>query len=168
MSTHYKFSSIILLVLLMLSTCLLGVYPAIAQTDLAASKLQAANTAVNQAFNAILDAETAGANVTDLLAQINTADEILAQAENSYRTGDSNTAATQADSVLPIAQQVKIEAQNAKQNAIVSSQNNFWLTIVFTIVGIVMLIEVLSLVWLWLKRRYIKNLSEAKPEVVDQ
>ncbi len=99
----------------MLSVSLLCVCPAIAQTDQAASKLQAANTAVNQAFNAVLDAEAAGANVTDLLAQINTAQGILAQAENSYRTGDTNTASTQADSVLPIAQQVTVDAQNAKQ-----------------------------------------------------
>ena len=55
----------------MLSLCLLGVYPAIAQADQTASKLQAANIAVNQAFNAVLDAEKAGANVTDLLVQIN-------------------------------------------------------------------------------------------------
>ena len=137
MNTHFKLSSITLLALLMLSTCLLGVYPTIAQTDQTASKLQAANTAVNQAFNAVLDAEKAGANVTDLLAQINTAEGILAQAENSYRTGDSNTAATQADSVLPIAQQVTIDAQNAKQNAIVSSQNTFWSTIALTVIGIV-------------------------------
>lgn len=35
-------------------------YPAAAQTDQTASKLQAANIAVNQAFNAVLDAEKAG------------------------------------------------------------------------------------------------------------
>ncbi len=38
---------------------------------------------------------------------------ILAQAENSYRTGDSDTTA-QADSVLPIAQAVTSAAQDAK------------------------------------------------------
>jgi cytochrome bd-type quinol oxidase subunit 1 len=162
-----KLSSITLLTILMLSTCLLGVYPTIAQTDQATSKLQAANTAVNQAFKAVLDAEAAGANVTDLLAQINTAEGILAQAENSYRTGDTNTASIQADSVLPITQQVTLDAQKAKQNAIVSIQNAFWSTIVLTAIGIFVFVLVLFLVWRWFKRRYIKNLSEAKPEVVD-
>jgi di/tricarboxylate transporter len=165
LSTRSKLSSITLLVILILSTGILSVYPTIAQTDQTTSKLQLANTAVNQAFNAVLDAEAVGANMTRLLVQINYADSLLSQAENSYRTGDFSTAATKAESLLPIAQQIATSAQNAKQNAVISSQNAFWLTIAFTIIGIVMLIEVLFLVWLWLKRRYIKNLSEAKPEV---
>jgi len=162
-----KLSSITLLVSLVLCICFFGVYPAIAQTDQAASKLQAANTAVNQAFNAVVDAEAAGANVTDLLAQLNIAEGILAQAENSYRTGDTNAASTQADSVLPIAQKVTLDAQSAKQTAIVSTQNANLSTIALTIIGIFAFILVLFLVWRLFKRRYIKNLSEAKPEVVN-
>jgi hypothetical protein len=162
-----KLSSITLLTLLMLSVCLLCVCPAIAQNDQAASKLQAANTAVNQAFNAVLDAEAAGANVTDLLAQINTAEGILAQAENSYRTGDTNTAATQADHVLPIANKVTSDAQSAEQTAIVSTQNANLSTIALTAIGIFAFILVLFLVWRKFKRNYIENLSEAKPELVN-
>ena len=79
-----------------------------AQTDQTDSKLQAADTAVDGAFTAVLDAEKAGANVTALLAQLNDAAGILAQAEISYRTGDSNTAADKADSVLPIAERGEI------------------------------------------------------------
>ncbi len=118
-------SSITLLCMLMLSICFLSVQQAIAQTDQTTSKLQAANNTINQAFNVVLDAEKAGANTTDLLAQINTAQKILAQAENSYRIGDTNKATAKAESVLPIAQQVTLDAQNAKQNAIISSQNAF-------------------------------------------
>ena len=139
-----------------------------AQTDQTASKLQAANTAVEQAFNAVLEAEKAGANVTALLAQLNDAAGILAQAENSYRTGDSNTAAAQADSVLPIAQEVTTSAQDAKQTALVSSQNAFWSTIAFTVIGAFVFVLVLFLVWRWFKRSYINSLSEAKPEVNSQ
>jgi CHASE3 domain sensor protein len=163
---HCKLSSITLLALLVMCSCFFGVYPSIAQTDQAASKLQAANTAVNQAFNAVLDAETTGANVTDLLAQINTVYGILAQAENSYRTGDTIAASTQADSVLPIAQQVTLDAQNAKQNAIASNQNANMSTIALTVIGVFVFVLVLFLVWHKFKRTYIKSLSEAKPEVV--
>jgi len=136
-----------------------------AQTNQTNDKLQAANTAVDQAFSAVLDAEKAGANVTGLLAQLNTADGLLAQAENSIRTGDSTTAAAQADSVLPIAQQVTTAAQSAKQTAIVSSQNAFWLTMALTVIGSIMFILVLFLVWRRFKQSYLKRLSEAKPEV---
>jgi CHASE3 domain sensor protein len=153
---------------LALGSCLYGEHYVFAQTDQTASKLQAANTAVEQAFNAVLDAEKAGANVKDLLAQLNTAEGDLAQAENSYRTGDFTTASTKADSVLPIAQQVKTSAQEAKQNALVSGQNALFITIVLTVDGVFVFLLVLFLVWRWFKRRYIKSLSEAEPEVNSQ
>ncbi len=146
-------------------SCLFSGHYVFAQTDQTASKLQAANDAVEQAFNAVLDAEKAGANVTDLLAQLNDAAGILAQAENSYRTGDSNTAAAQADSVIPIAQEVTTSAQNAKQTASGSGQNPFWFTIEFNEIGAFVFVLALFLVWLLFKRSYIKSLSEAKPEV---
>jgi len=145
-------------------SCLFSEHYVFAQTDQTASKLQAANTAVNQAFNAVLDAEKAGANVTDLLVQLNDAAGVLAQAENSYRTGDSNTATAQADSVLPIAQEVTASAQDAKQTALVSGQNAFWSTITFTVIGAFVFVLALFLVWRWLKRSYINRLSEAKAE----
>src|SRR5665647_283075 len=166
MGINIKQSIVALLIMLAFSVCFLSVQQAFAQTDQASSKLAAANDAVNQAFNAVLDAETAGANVTELLVQINTAQTILAQAENSYRTGDTNTAATKADSVLPIAQQVTNEAQDAKQTALISSQNAFSSTIILTIVGIFVFVLVLFLVWRRFKQNYIERLSEAKPELV--
>jgi len=167
MRAHRKLLSITLIAILALSLCLIVAYPAAAQTDQTASKLQAANNAVEQAFNAVLDAEQAGANVTDLLSQLNVAGGYLAQAENAYRTGDSSTAATKADSVLPIAQQVMTAAQSAKQTATTSGQNAFWETIAFTIIGSIAFVYVLLLVWRRVKRNYIKNLSEAKPELVN-
>jgi CHASE3 domain sensor protein len=166
LNINNKHFIIVLFVILTVSVCFLSVQQATAQTDPATSKLQAANNAVDQAFNAVLDAEKAGANVTGLLAQLNTAQGLLAQAESSDRTGNTNTAATQADSVLPIAQQVTAAAQDAKQSAIVSERNGFWSTIALTVVGVFVFVLVLFLVWRRFKLRYLKNLSEAKPELV--
>ena len=166
MDANHKQSIVALLVILAFSVGFLSVQQAIAQTDQATSKLQAANDSVNLAFNAVLDAEKAGANVTDLLAQINIAQEILAQAENLYRTGNTNSSAVQADSVLPITQQVTLDAQNAKQNAIVSTHNAFYSTIALTIVGIIVFILILFLVCRRIIQNYIERLSDAKPELV--
>ena len=163
-----KLASFTIIAFLLLSLGLFSVNQAAAQTDQTATKLTAANTAVDQAFNAVLDAEKAGANVTDLLNQLNYADGILANAENAYRTGDLNNAANQADNVVPIAQQVTSLAQNAKQAALVSGQNAFWTTIALTIIGSIVFVLVLFMVWRRFKRRYIENLSEAKPELVDE
>ena len=168
MSGRCKLSRISLLAILVLSMCFLSGHSAIAQTNQAESKLQLANDAVNQAFNAVLDAEKADANVTDLLAQLNYAVGILAQAEHSYRIGDSNKAAVQADNVLPITQQITTAAQSAKQTALVSNQNAFWLLIGSIVIGALGFILVLFLVWGWFKRSYFKSLSDAKPEVKSQ
>jgi hypothetical protein len=164
-NNYCKLLAVTFFVFLALGSCLYSSHNVFAQTEQPASKLEAANTTVEQAFNAVLDAEKAGANVTLLLAQLNNAANILAQAENSNRTGDSNTAAAKADSVLPIAQQVITAAQNAKQTAIVSGQNNFLFAIIFPVIGSIMFILALFLFWLFFKRHYINNLSHAKPEV---
>ena len=115
-----------------------------------------------------MDAEKAGANVTDLLAQLNDAEGILAQAENSYRTGDYNAAAAQAGNVLTITQEVTTAAQEAKQTALVSGQNTIWSTIALTVICAIVFVLALFLVSRRFKRRYIKNLSDAKPKVVSQ
>jgi hypothetical protein len=92
----------------------------------------------------------------------------LAKADISYRAGDFNKAAVQADNVLPILQKVTVSAQNSKQTSLVSSQNSFWFITVFTIIGVFAFVLVLFLVWRRLKRIYIKSLSEAKLEVIGQ
>lgn len=135
------------------------------QTDQTESKLQSANNAMDQAFNAVSAAEKAGANVTSLLAQFNVAADNLAQAENSYQTGDFTVAAAQADSALSIAQEVTNDAQQAKQNALVSGQNLFWDKIIITMIETLVLILALFLVWRWFKSFYIKHLSETKLDV---
>ncbi len=137
-----------------------------AQTDQTALKLQAATNDVNKAFNAILAAEKAGANVTGLMVQLNAAASYLAQAENSYHAGESNTAGAQADSVLPIAQQVTVSAQNAEQTALVTGQNAFWSTIAFTTIGALAFVLALFLGWRRYKRGYMKKFYGLKPEVV--
>ena len=163
----YKLFAVSLFVFLAFGSCVFNGYYAFAQTDQTASNLQTASTAVEQAFNAVLAAEKAGANVTGLLAQLNLAGGVLAQAENSYRTGNFIAAITQADSVLPIAQGVMASAQNAKQTASISGQNAFWFTIAFTEIGASAFVLVLFLVWQRVKRGYEKKLRGLKPEVVE-
>jgi len=148
-------------------SCIYGDHYVFAQTGQTASRLQSANTAINGAFNAILGAEKAGANVTGLMVQLNVAADDLAQAENFYRIGDTNAAAAQSDKVLPIAQEVTTAAQAAKQNALVSGQYDFWLTIAFSVIGTLLLVLVLLRVWRRFKRGYMTKLPELKPEVAE-
>ena len=154
-------------VFLALSLCLTSENIVFAQTDQATLKLQAANNAIDGAFTAVQGAEKDGANVTGLLGQLDIAGGVLAQAENSYQSGDLNSAAVEADRVLPMAQAVTVSAQDAKQAALVSGMNAFWLTIAFTLLGASAFVLILFLVWSRYKRRYMKKLFDSKPELTE-
>lgn len=136
-----------------------------AQTDQAATQLLQANTALSQAYTSVSNAESAGANVTVLIDKLNQAANLLAQAENAYRIGDNNTAINDANAVLPITQQVALDAKAAKQSALTLAQSKLRTTIAITIIAGAMFLLALFLVWRWLKRSYIGHLHEAKPEV---
>jgi hypothetical protein len=151
----------------MVGFCIYSGCSVFAQSDQAGLKLQAANNAVGQAFNAVLGAERAGANVTGLLAQLNVAGDVLAQAENSYRSGYYNAAGIQADRVLPLAQAITISAQDARHTASVYGPNAFLLTIAFTGIGASVFVWVLFLVWRRFKRVYLKKLLGSKPQVTE-
>lgn len=165
MNVRCTFSGVALLVILVLSFCICNVNVLGAQTDDTASKLQTANGAVEQAFNGVLSAESAGANVTDFLIQLNSAANLIDQAQNAYKTGDNNTANTDATDVILIAQEVTTAAQTAKESATVNSQNTFWRMLTYVTIGSFVFIFLMLLVWHWFKRRYISNLSQGKPEV---
>jgi len=158
---------IALLVFLAFGSCFYSGIYVFAQTDQTALKLQTANNAIDSAFNAVMDAEKAGANVTGLLVKLNVAADDLSQAENSYQSGDFNAAAVQADSVLPIAQEVTTSAQNAQQTSSVSNQNGFWFTIAFSEIGATLFVLVLFLAWRKIKSNYMKKLPGLKPEVAE-
>ena len=147
--------------------CLCSENYVFAQTDQAASKLQAANSAVGQAFNAVLDAEKAGGNVTQLLVKLNTAGELLANAQNIYNSGNPANVTSMAESVTQIAEQINSEAINLRNISVVESQNSFWLTLIFSIVGAVVFAVSLLYVWRRFRRSFMKKLLGLKPEVVE-
>jgi len=145
-----------LMVIGLLSLMLLSVYVdvdfAVAQT----SGLNAANNVVDQAFETVLSAERAGANVKNLLNRLNSATALLAEAENAFRNGDINSVNVRADEAISIARQVVAAAQDLNDEAEASSMSVFLSTLVLTIIGIVVLVLVLLMVWRFIKRRSIR------------
>ena len=154
------------LAFLALSLCVL-IQPAFCQSDGFSSRLQQADASVGHAFTAVLNAETAGANITGLLNQLNVAGDLLAQADNLNRSGDVTGATNALNQVLPITQQVAVQAATAESNAKTEGQNALILTVVFSVVGSILLVLVLLLIWRAFKKRYISRMLESKPEVVD-
>jgi hypothetical protein len=132
------------------------------------ASIEAANSSINQAFSSVLAAEQAGGNVTTLLAQLNSAGELLAEADNDYQSGNLNDVASNANNANLIANQVNNEAISLRNASISQSQTNFVSILFFSMDAVTVFVVVLLLVWRWFKRSYIKSLSEAKPEVNSQ
>jgi hypothetical protein len=165
MNIHLKTLVICLLALLML--CIyVDVDLAVAQTNAEQSSLEATNIVIDQAFNDVLAAEKAGANVTGLVNKLNGATALLTEAENAYRNGNLIAVEEKADAAFLIARNVSLEAQIAQEKAQNSTAINFWFTLALTILGIIILFFVLFIVWIFIKRSYIKDLNRSKPQVI--
>jgi hypothetical protein len=132
-----------------------------------ADNIAMANLSINQAFTNVLAAEAAGGNVTGLLAKLNSAGELLAEAERDYQGGNLADVNTKADNAFLIANQVKSDAVTLKVNSSNNSENIFLLTTTFSIVTIAFLLFGLALVWRRIKRGYYKKLLGSRPEVVN-
>ena len=128
--------------------------------------IQAANAAVNQAYTNVRTLENEGENVSSLISRLNTAGDLLAQAENTYNSGDTADVASKANNAALIAAQVNSDA-TAQLSRANTTQSSFITTISFSIIGIVVSIIILSLVWRRLKRSHYRNLLSLKPEVIE-
>jgi hypothetical protein len=167
MDNYYKFFVVTLVGILALSSCVLIKDNVAAQTDTAAAKLQAADSAIGQAFHSVLEAEKAGGNVAQLIVKLNNAGALLAEAQNAYNSGNSTNVSSLAESVQQIANQVNLQALNLRDASIVKSQNNLLLTVSFSVIGAVLFGLCLLFVWRRFKRGFIKKLLDAKPELIE-
>lgn len=163
----FKILLITLCVFLTFSLCFCSENSVLAQTDQTALKLQAANTAIGQAFNSVLEAEKAGGNVTQLLSKLNTAGEILAEAQNALNSGTIANVTSETENAIQIADQVNFDAVNLRNDSLVKSQENFWFILIFSVVGAVVFSVLLLFVWRRFKRFYTKKLLGMKPEVIE-
>ena len=129
--------------------------------------IQTANSSINRAYTNVLAAEAAGGDITDLLARLNTAGELLAEAENAYHSGNLANVSFKASSATLIAGQVNNDATALLLSSRNNSQNRLLLTVSFSAITIAVFLVVLVLVWGQIKRGYHKKLLASKPEVVD-
>jgi hypothetical protein len=150
-----------------LSFCLYSENYVFAQTNPIASKLQAANNIVGGAFNSVLEAEKAGGNVTPLLARLNTAGKLLAEAQNVYNSGNTANVTSMVENAIQIANEVNGDALDLRNSSLVESQNNFLLTLTFSIVGAVVFVVSLLYVWRRFRRSFMKKLLGLRPEAVE-
>jgi len=132
----------------------------------AASAIDGAEGVMVSAYEAVLDAEKAGANVSGLLARLNVAGEYLANAHVWYGLGDFDNATRFANLCYDVGEEVKNEAVELKNEA-----HGLWVTdlvvrMTGSIIGVVIIVFLSFMVWRAFKRRYHKRILGMKPEVV--
>lgn len=116
------------------------------------SGISQAKETIKNCYEAVLQAEAAGANVDALMVTLNDAASSLSQAELYYASGDydaASNAASQCQSQLS----GFISQANAEQaNAQAASSQNLLLTIVFSVVSLAVFVSGVT-AWVVLNRR---------------
>jgi hypothetical protein len=132
----------------------------------ASKSVEDADTALHSAFNATLEAELAGANVSGLILRLNEAEGALREAEIALTNGNLSKAVNEADQCVGIAENVKSDADVLKASALDEAQRVLGQSLTFSAVSIAVFAVVLMLVWRRFKREYIGKVLGMRPEVV--
>ncbi len=117
------------------------------------------------AYEAVLDAEHVGTDVTGLLAQLNEAGALLAEAHVAFRLGDFDEAVRFADLAADIGEDVTHEADALRLEFYGSTVTGSWLAIIGSLVGIVAVMFGSFWGWRVFKRRYYQRVLRMQPEV---
>lgn len=122
--------------------------------DTASVAIADAEETMISTFEAVLEAEQAGGNVSGLLVQLNEAGEFLAAARMSYRNGDFDDAVYFADLSRNIGEEVENAAYELKDLASDEEIQGMWFTVLGSISGVILVVSGSLWVWWFLKRRY--------------
>ena len=135
---------------------------AVAQS--ASLKIAEAENALNAAAKIVIEAEKVGANVSDLVADLNRAADFLADAVTASANGSDGQATSLAENSKSLADNVSAEASELKS---LYSQSNILLsTMAFSGLGILVFLGILAVVWIAFRRAYTRRILKMRPEVV--
>jgi hypothetical protein len=154
-----------LLMIMVLSLSLTRLPFYVSASDEASLAIGEADNALRQAFEAVLNAEKAGVNVSDLIVKLDEAGGLLAEAENAYKVGNFSEAVSKAEGCSALADDVVGEALSLKSSALADAPKTVLKTLTFSCLGGVAFLTVLFFVWGWFKRAYSNKLLKMKPEV---
>lgn len=129
------------------------------------SAIEGAESAMGLAYEAVLEAEGAGADVTGLLDELNVGAEALSKAHMSYRVGDYDDAVYLANSCCDSVKGIEAEAINLRDAAAVERRQRLLSTSLSSIVAVGCIFCGGFFGWRLFKRRYYRRILKMKPEV---
>jgi len=148
------FSLVFVMFLVLVSLSL--VFPAFAVVgeSEAASALVSAEQSVSLGYQAVLNAENAGGNVSGLFVRLNDAGNLLAAARMSYGNGDFDTAKLLAGLGENIGKGVQNDAVGLKDSALSEDSRRTLLTTVASVAGVAVIALGSFVVWHRLRKKY--------------
>jgi hypothetical protein len=118
------------------------------------------------AYDAVLEAEEAGADVSGLLDMLNVGGEYLAEAYVWQRLGVNENATRLAGLCQEAVENVRSEAILLKEKAERLEASDFMVTMLVSAVGVGVVVVVGFVLWRVFTRRYSRRILGLKPEVV--
>jgi hypothetical protein len=134
--------------------------------DVAVLAVDRAEAEVASAYEAVLDAEEAGADVSGLLAELNVAGGYLAEAHVWLGLGDFDNATRLADLCYDVVEGVEGEAFGLESEAHALGVTDSVVRMVGSMVGVVVVVFLGFVVWRVFRRRYCRRVLGLRPEVV--
>lgn len=132
----------------------------------ASSAVEGADSALRQAFLAVLEAERAGVNVSGLLVKLDSAGRFLAEAQICYRNGDFGGAVYNANLSAQSVEGLVEEAEQLKALATTEYRQRSFQTVATSSLAVVVIVLGFFVGWLLFKQRYFEEVLKMKPEVV--
>lgn len=148
-----------------LSFCVL-VLPAFGvEGDQAWTAIDRADSAISSAYQAVLEAEEAGANVSAFLGDLNFGAGALAKANMFYRVEDFGEAVVFADLCYDSVVNVTSEANEFRVLAVAERRQVFFLTSLVSTFGVGCVVLCGIFGWRLFKRRYYRQVLKMRPKV---
>jgi len=166
-STKLRFLSATVL-LFALSSMLMFPVSAAGNQEVAASSISEAELSMAEAYEAVLDAESADADVSGLLVRLNDAAELLSEARMAFDAGDFDEAAGYAESTSEVGYEVLDEAGVLEIEAADARVQSSWGFLVISVLGVSVVVVVSAMGYRFFKRRYYRRLSKMNPRVEGQ
>ena len=121
---------------------------------------------LNTAFAEVAGAEVAGAGVSMLLSELNSAGIYLSRANAAFNAGDFENAVVLAGNCSDAVKGVANEASNLRSSAEEEHSNTMFWAVFVSVFGMVSVIVLGFLGWGFLKRRYSTEVLNKRPKVV--
>jgi hypothetical protein len=124
-----------------------------------------AEASLRNAFGHVLDAEAAGANVSNLMAELMLGGSLLTSAEGNLSLGNVSAAYDGAVACKNMADGVATNADALKSHTVAAA--GWWLTAGMSAIGSCVFLLVLAVLWRLFKQHHREEQMRKRPKVVD-